>query len=254
MSGYDVVHFLQDFADRTKQNQELIDNLAKRKDTVVSKQDNEAARKDILKKHIRTKDIAYEVTQLINSLLGLIVIPYESYRNSAGDLNDDKFKKLSPVDFDNVKAILKACDAENRLFDDYNKAEERDSDGVICLNSFIQHLRNAIAHGGSRGINFYPLSESGEKISGVIFYDFDFYDKSANQGQFCIKLKIDELRRIVYAIANLYCEHEKNKNIEAGSIRSDHYARIEELKNLMKYKQSENKQEVINLMKRRSNT
>lgn len=67
VSGYNIEYFLEDFAKRTMENLEIIEYYSSKRWM------------DIQGELLKEKK-AYEVTQLINSLLGLVLIPMESLK------------------------------------------------------------------------------------------------------------------------------------------------------------------------------
>lgn len=124
----------------------------------------------------------YEVTQLINSFLGLIIIPYEKFgykiptkeeklKNSKTDQN------YNQVLLKKINDILKKCKKENRYINTYQyydrKSEKLKTESLDDIPRFIKHLRNSVAHGGNTGLRFFPVNKDGGTIDGVIFYDSD---------------------------------------------------------------------------------
>lgn len=187
MSGYNMEYFLGDFANRTVENLRYID---------IESNNNGL----------------YEVTQLINSLLGLIIIPVEAYKKTCF-IDDKKLKTTSKSDYDRIDDLLNLCQKEHRLYCDYKKNNFEKQQDRVCVSKFISHIRNSVAHGGNNGIHFYPVTESGQ-ISDIIFYDNDECQKNAKVHEFCVKLSIAELRALVISISSLYCKFEKrDKNV-----------------------------------------
>ena len=206
MSGYNMESFLRDFASRTVENLGYIDL------------------------ECRNKEL-FEVTQLINSLLGLVIIPVEAYKKTCV-IDDRKLKATSKKDYDTIEIILERCKNEKRLFCDYIKNQHEKQMGRVCVSKFISHLRNSVAHGGNNGIHFYPVSES-EKISEIIFYDNNECNKKSSIiNEFCIKLTLDELRELVNSISNLYCKFEK-KDQNASDKQEKYQKDIKKLERLM---------------------
>ena len=181
-------YFISDFAQRTKTNLEIINEMEE-----LSPQK------------------PYEVTQLINSLLGLVVLPYEKFKN----WEEKKNNAMEAVE-KNIWDLLEACEADNRYF---NSFDDRHSKKVL---EFINHIRNAVSHSGKMGLHFYPIVEGGDtKITHIIFYDSDYgirlkwnkkNPKKAHieAKEFCLKLTINEAREMANYISDLYCHIEKN--------------------------------------------
>lgn len=212
MSGYNMEFFLGDFANRTIENLKFIEDGAEQYKL-------------------------YEVTQLINSLLGLIIIPVEKYKNTY-NIKDVDIKSSSSNDYKTILDLIDKCERELRFYSDYEY--ERDRDGRIYVSNFIIHIRNAIAHGGNNGIHFYPVSGN-DGISNVIFYDNnEMLAKKVRQNgnardinEFCIRLSISELKNLVNAISGLYCQFEKkNDNVKEKQNKYD--SDIRKLESLLK--------------------
>lgn len=189
MSGYNIEVFLNEFATRTKANLEYIEKNAEYANL-------------------------YEVTQLINSLLGLIIIPVEKYKIEKKP-SDNTLKNVSLEDYKKINNIIEECKKSKRWFCDYYNDSS--------VSRFIEHIRNAVAHGGCNGIHFFPVTDdTNDRITDVIFYDNnavkikkknnnDQDEGSDNKeiNEFCVKLSISELKQLVQCISNLYCRYEK---------------------------------------------
>ena len=166
MSCYNIEYFIKDFAKRTKFNLNYIKDHSK-------------------------KDGPYEVTQMINSLLGIVILPVEKYKGSRirpPKEDQEEFNKHK----DAIKKIMNKCKNDNRYRSTYY-----DKDDPI---KFIKHIRNAVSHCGKYGLHFYPLTESDENVSSIIFYDID----ELNDSEFCIQLTIGELDDITQHASDLY--------------------------------------------------
>ena len=70
MSGYIFQGFVKDFSGRTRQNMKVID-------AIYDEHSDDPDKK------------VYEVTQVINSLFGMVIVPYEKYKNQYGLHKDD---------------------------------------------------------------------------------------------------------------------------------------------------------------------
>ena len=204
MSGYNVEHFLNDFADRT------LHNLS------------------VLEKDVEAYKLN-EVTQLINSLLGLIIIPVEACKSLRRI--DSELKKSSKEDYEKICKLLEKCKAEKRFFSDYETSSFEDNLGHMNVDNFIRHLRNALSHGGDNGLHFYPISEE-KKITNVIFYDNDKVNKNNIIHEFCIDLTVSELTELAMSISQLYCKFEKKDENSKNKIEK-YESEIESLEKLM---------------------
>jgi hypothetical protein len=217
MSGYNMEQFLGDFAKRTVKNMNYIFN------------------------HTEEGNL-FEVTQLINSLLGLIIIPAEAYKRKVKDV---QLKHCAPTEYKNTYNLIKQCVEENRYYCDYPKNTNTIMRGnEHSVVDFITHIRNAVAHGGNKGIHFFPLEEHG-RITSVYFYDNDEITKneSENVHQFCIKLSVAEVKILAQYISKMYFSFEKTDK-KAKEKRKEHNQMIHDM-NLLMCTPSNNSPEII---------
>ena len=183
MSGYNTEYFISDFSERTQINYEKILNC------------RDANR--------------FEVTQLINSLLGLVVIPSEAYFKQAREMSNIK---LCRDEIKKIDTIVRKCVETKKYYCDYESVNAID---------FIKHIRNSVAHGGNKGLMFYPITEGGgESIDSVVFYDEDRGKK------FCVEIEKNDLREFVKATAELY------RKIEKKARKDDWKERVEKCQEL----------------------
>lgn len=184
MSGFNYEHFSADFSKRTKCNLQLIERIADPNTPV-------------------TKYECYEVTQLLLSVYGMLLIPFEKYKNNPEHTKKKIIRALKKDDdnYDALYRIICNLQQKKRIKSTYNDID----DGPVF--SFIHHLRNSIAH---EGIHFYPLEayDSG-KIEEIMFCDFDsergrFNSFEAARKKFCTKVPVEKLRQIIVLIMNMY--------------------------------------------------
>lgn len=157
MSMYDV--FIKDFVVRTNKNLEYIDNKKENGDEV------------------------YEVTQLVNSFLGLIVFPKEKAGYKIRRISDDQ----------HIIQIISSCIIENSYQGRYRE---------INLTNLIYHFRNAIAHGGIE-----IISENNE-ITSIFFYDRMVEDRYRQE--FKIVMDISQIREFVKLFSEKFIETYNN--------------------------------------------
>ncbi len=170
MSGYNIEYYIKDFAQRTQFNLNYI-------------------------KLSHAENGPYEVTQLVNSLFGLIVLPVEEYKGrpmKPANGKKDEFESAK----NQIKEIMETCEKDHRYRCTYG---DRDKP-----KGFIKHLRNAVSHSGNEGIHFIPLTEAGENITGIIFYDRMKDERTDKHLEFCVDLHISELESIVENATRLY--------------------------------------------------
>ena len=170
MSAYDYEHFVNDFIKRTQVNLSTIDEIAE--------SGNESE--------------VYEITQLINSLFGLLIVPFERYKK----VEEDELKSK-----DGYNELVSSIKSIKRLYTNYE--DDRDDLGNFKVSNFIKHLRNALAHLGNDRVLF--LDED-QKLTGMLFYD-NYKDKETNKlYEFCVELDINSFRQIVESIIKMYSD------------------------------------------------
>ena len=160
MSMYEL--FIKDFVVRTNRNLEYIEEKKENGDEV------------------------YEVTQLVNSFLGLIVFPKEK----AGE----QIRRIS-----DIQTIIDDIEFEVRR--NTYSYKRRD----INLKNFLYHIRNAIAHGG---VEFFH-DESNE-IHSISFYDYIRNKRGTIRENFYIVMDISQIREFVKLFSEKFIETYNN--------------------------------------------
>ena len=176
MGCYNYTHFVEDFAKRT------LDNLAIIEESPINADRN-------------------EVTQLINSFLGLLVVPNERYKfsNRNHRCNESDLRRADSVSYRKIKNIISKIKEEKKFFSDYQRED-------LCpVSSFISHLRNAVCHSGNNALFFLPIEEKRE-IETIMFYDTDMAFRKPNEAihQFCAELTLMQVREALCNISKLY--------------------------------------------------
>ena len=205
MSGYIFQEFVKDFADRTRQNMAVID--------AIYNEHSEDPEKKV-----------YEVTQVINSLFGMIIVPYEKYKrhlNEADYYNDPYYLEI-------IK-LIRVLERNKFLRSTYNS----DSSGVGVF-SFIGHLRNALAHSGNRGLNFFPVNRSKDNIKAVFF--LDKYENAYGEiSYFCCRLSVKVIKQLCELIPSLYVSIERNiPERERGGVFNQYKEQIDQMNLFLK--------------------
>lgn len=190
MSAYSTSDYEFSFAKRTLKNLEFIQQH-------VAKEKTEG--KD-------DKDItdAFEVTQLINSFVGLLIIPRE------------KCFKFMPDNIDfphgsDAEQLLKRIKSNPSLYEDtyfkqtFNrstrKMEKLNEIEEITPKTLILRLRNAVAHGR---LKIQPVSPGKDGvITGIEFSDTTRRKKNNNLESFRLLLTINETETLVKALSEL---------------------------------------------------
>lgn len=185
MSVYIPAKFAGMYAHRTMCNYDIIKEISEKKEDVNRIAD-------------RKKFEAYDVTQLINSLFGLVILPYEKfkYRRDQG-LNQDgserTLKNRAPVEY---REICSEIDTYKNNKQIYSNCNDRRSP----VSHLIKHIRNSLAHSGDKGLHFWPF-DNGLEITHVYFYDQDPENK---EKEFALKLSTDQIKTLCKLIMNLY--------------------------------------------------
>lgn len=180
MGAYNYENFINDFARRTKKNYEKI---------LYRYEEEEANR--------------YEVTQLINSLFGLLIVPNEKYKyRKNGQGVRENVLKNTPA-YKEIIDLIQDVKNDNRYYNSYDDRFE--------VSDFIRHMRNSLAHSGNKGLHFLPLEER-EKISSVIFYDND--EEFNGTSEFCVELTISEIIILADNIVDMYSNIEEDEDAE----------------------------------------
>lgn len=199
MGTYNYEHFVRDFIYRTRINKNIIQH-----------------------RYEENPKKKYEVTQLINSLFGLIIVPNEKYKFKRNEeiTKEETLEIISEDEYNNILEFIEEIKDSGKY---YNTYEDK-----YPVSDFIKHLRNSLAHSGEHGLHFVPLSEA-QEITGVIFYDTDRY----HNHEFCVELTISEIIDLSEIISDMYSKVDE-KNAEKN--RKEYEEEIERLRALFKNK------------------
>lgn len=229
MSGFDYNHFSKDFSSRTRNNLKLITKITERlledpkqfdiNDDLFSYrgQDREKVReKKLTRWENGTLDLirnphykTYEVTQLLLSMYGMLIIPYEKYKKTSESRDELPQALQRTANYASIKQKIRELKRVGRYRNTYKKFNDE------SVYQFIRHLRNAVSH---EGIHFLPLtSGQTEEIEEIIFYDF-IAEESDGKGnilrytfkespqRFCVKLSVKELKKFIEQITGMYSQ------------------------------------------------
>jgi hypothetical protein len=141
---YDKENLIHDFADRTLCNLKFIDQAKRNGSNSV-----------------------FEVTQLINSLLGILVLPAERYLKQ---IPETPLTELVQQGWPEVRMIKGRSSCRN-------------------LRKLIKNLRHAVAH-----FNIETRSSGGKEITSIVVWNKS--PNNSNEIRWKAELGIDELRRI----------------------------------------------------------
>lgn len=135
----------------------------------------------------------FEVTQLMNSLVGLVVLPiqffkYDKYDEDAG-LSETQMQELDPIAFKNIKDLYNNLVKSNRFKTNYHIS--------VPVTFLIRHLRNSLCHIGENRVLF---AGNGEELESIIFYD----ENTDENKKVCFELTKAELDKLVNDIFLIY--------------------------------------------------
>ena len=138
------------------------------------------------KELIKTYKGKYTLTLLMNGLLSLIVLP-QQHNSRVRRLNfmNNELEEINEIQF--------VLNSNNFFFDRRNNHND--------LKNLLNRIRNGIAHQRIETIN-----DNNNKWKGVIIQD---YDRNNNLGLH-LELKISELRKFAFYIADEYLKEIKN--------------------------------------------
>lgn len=196
MSGFVRPDFVEEFAFRTRANYYSLRIAQAREAGDTANEDKYTAELDKLRtemndqKYDSSKNY-FEVTQLINSLIGLLIFPQQVYYDVLGRLSLEKdLPTLSRIIQGNEngsfictykekldKLDLTSEEKEILHSKDYKKKDKLAEKvfGKLCQESetpavILRHMRNAAAH---EKLQIKPISQN-ERISSVVFEDSAF--------------------------------------------------------------------------------
>lgn len=198
MAGLNNEVFFKEFVYRTKLNYY---NLLKTDSdlSVVDKVSIEEKIRTIeseMRRRNYTIDNTYEVTQLVNSLVGLLVFPEQKKYKYMDKKESDLPLKLP---------ILNKCVTEDKSFvlDYYIKKtgglEEKSPSNIL------RHMRNAVGH---ERIMIHPQNarlENGQnQITAIVFQDEEEYEKDGRhiKNQFRLKVSVNDLEALLMEISD----------------------------------------------------
>ncbi len=146
-----------------------------------------------------SSDKLYEITQLLNSLMGVAVLPYEMYKEV---FEEYKSELMDTDEHADLKAFIERLYKDHKWnstfsYDFKNRAIYSGVLDSKIVFRFLRHLRHVACHSGNNALSLYPLGE-GKDISNILFYDY--YDDS----EFAMNLTTSELKELVYKVARFY--------------------------------------------------
>ena len=182
-----------------------------------------------LRELISAKDIPgnklYEVTQLINSMMGIAVLPYEMHKEYFDSVIEDKKSDDNRgkstrdiqdevkygIEYNNLFVFIMDLHRKKKWVTTYNCDLSRDG-GIkedVIVFRFLRHLRNTVCHSGDDALSILPLDD-GQVIEEVLFYDT--LGQNENKEEFAMRLPIEDVEKLVELVADFY------KNSKIGNI------------------------------------
>lgn len=225
MGLYDFKHFTIDFSRRTLSNLRLVRSIAskqrnrpkiKEKDrTKLSKTELTALEKweqNVISIVGNPCFSSFEVTQLLLSMYGLLLIPFEKYKNDP-DISKASLEKTIKNSrwHDRLLEKIQKLENDKRYRNTYDYYEDP-------VYTFFRHLRNSLSH---EGIHFLPIGIlDSQNIEEIIFYDYIKEDSVERDDcgnklkytfenspqKFCLRVNTDELTAILGWIDEIYKE------------------------------------------------
>jgi hypothetical protein len=141
---------------------------------------------EIIQDSVREKSEGYEVTQLINSMLGLLVFPIEVYLKSI------------PEEFPNQRL--------EEVFSKCQSTYESDQSESKSFRNMIEHIRNALAH------KHIFLHYDPNEIHSVTFEDSYFSRQNNLTSRFRVTLTVEETSLLATAMCDVVVSIIKQKN------------------------------------------
>lgn len=203
MAGYNYAGFVSDFSIRTLENIKKIDKM--KEEALLA-----GCSEDILQEE------HHEVTQLINSLLGMLVVPYEKYKFNHDSINSTRENELKSIsEYGKLVDFIVNLEKRGKLYNSY----ESDTFVVSC---FLKHIRNSVCHSGNNGLFFSPINKK-KKVEKILFYDHD------GNEEFCAELSIGQLRQLLQLVAQMYQKVEEqstNDDLKIYNGKVDSYKEL----------------------------
>ena len=189
MSFYNTKDYEFSFAERTVKNLDFIQKQVE-KERCLGKNDKEI------------EDV-FEVTQLINSFVGLLIIPRQKCFEYMPD--DIAFPKGSKAEILLERIISDPMKCEDTYFkkekNNEGKLQKTDIKEVVTPKVLALRLRNAVSHDH---LIIQPLSPGNSGvITGIEFSDKPVRKKESKKEHFRLLLTIEETEILVKALSEL---------------------------------------------------
>ena len=182
MSAFKDFNFIKEFACRTQLNYYRLKLEQSASDTVIIDTQRKIDNVESLMKE-RNYHVTnfYEVTQLINSLIGLLVFPQQGYYDTLYNKENESCREMRTL-YNYVKLGPQKGIYVNTYTENNRK-----------IYNVLRHMRNATCH---NRMGIYPESANGKDITHVCFRD-----EKDNQ-YFELVIKVEDLESILIEISN----------------------------------------------------
>lgn len=151
----------------------------------------------------------FDGTQLLNSFLGLIVLPFERFRTVnftvlEGIMSRDVGNYVWLTDLIDRLYVRRLPDdvlneGNEFIFSSYYGGHDLSRDSRYKVHNLWSHLRNAFAHSGDGTLYFFPIAggENAQDITHIAFYDTkEDRNNPGNHVYFLAKISVDNVREI----------------------------------------------------------
>lgn len=220
MSSFKHPIFIKEFALRTKMNylkleRERLNNT----DSKYLKLENDMEI-NMLEKTFYNNGFAndgiFEITQLINSLIGLLVFPQQEYYKTI--FSNNSFERLP-----NLKMYIenkKYYNSDHKYLNTYREKKKENNrlyvltdDEKVTPANILRHMRNSVCH---ERVMIYPEALNGSKDIQVLNFRDEgkcrlYYDRKVEiEEEFQISIMVEDLKDILFEISDYILSTNKN--------------------------------------------
>ena len=198
MGAFQNPNFVAEFTYRTKWNYYMMRTLHEKDKEKQSEYENKlkSVEREMESRNYEIDDF-YEVTQLVNSMIGLLVFP-EQIRYKFLSKREDDLKKQFPT-------IYKCIQQQGAFFSTYlytegYEAGKPENKSPECI---LRHMRNAVAH---ERMSIFPVNgrlRNGKTvIEAIKFKDYRKEDKRYKEMNFELTVPVNELEPMLMEICD----------------------------------------------------
>lgn len=150
-----------------------------------------------IKKEMKMKGYAvddfFEVTQLINSMIGLLIFPQQAYYNNLSEKTED-MKREYPLLYSYV--IGQRGEYQNTYYENTRNQRIRTPEKNNIKN-VLRHLRNSASH---RRLSIHP--ENGRLCDGANIIKAVKFEDSRGTEKFLLKIDVKDLEQLLIEICD----------------------------------------------------